>query len=160
MHAFRLLPLALFAFLAAGCGGGSPPAPVAGAGSSSTQEAVARAGDVSVRASVVPTSTLDEAVARNYGIERSDSTALLLVSVRKGPDGADVSVPARVEARVSNLGGQAELLDMRELRSGELLDYVGTVTIDPPDTLRFDLRVTREDGTSSTLQFTREFYPR
>lgn len=160
MRTFRLLPAALSMILAAGCGGGSTPAPVIGASSASIQEAVERVGDVSIRASVVPTATLDESVARNYGIERSDSTALLLVSVRKGPDGADDSIPARVEAKASNLGGQAELIDMRELRSGDLLDYVGTVSIAPPDTIRFDLRVTPKDGASSTLQFTREFFPR
>lgn len=149
-----------FALAASGCGGGAPPAPAAGAGSASTQEAVARAGDATIRASVVPTSTLDAAVARQYGIERSDRTALLLVSVRTGTEGAEVSVPARVEAKASNLGGQAELVEMRELRSGDLLDYVGTLAIEPPDTIRFDVRVTREGGTSATMQFSREFYPR
>lgn len=161
----RTLPTLSIAILAcalaaAGCGGGAPPAPVAGAGSASTQDAVARAGDATVRASVVPTSTLDAGVARQYGLERSDRTALLLVSVRTGAEGAEVSVPARVEVKASNLGGQAELVEMRELRSGDLLDYVGVVSIEPPDTIRFDVRVSRDGGASTTMQFTREFYPR
>lgn len=162
MRTIPTLSIAVFVFAlaASGCGGGAPPAPVAGAGSASTQEAVARAGDATIRASVVPTSTLDASVARQYGIERSDRTALLLVGVRSGAEGAEVSVPARVEVKASNLGGQAELVDMRELRSGDLLDYVGVVTIEPPDTIRFDVRVTRDGGPSATMQFTREFYPR
>ena len=49
---------------------------------------------------------------------------------------------------------------MRELRSGDLLDYVGTVEIAMPDTLRFDLTIVREGGATSTMQFSREFYPR
>ena len=51
---------------------------------------------------------------------------------------------------------------MRELRTGDdLLDYVGTFAITPPDTLRFDrAAIVRERGATSTLQFSREFYPR
>lgn len=156
----RSIPLTLLCLALAACGGAPSSAPVAGAATAATQEAIARAGDVTMRASVVQTSTLDAEVARGYAIERSDGIAMLLVSVRRGPDGVDASMPARVEAKVSNLGGQAQLLDMRELRSGELLDYVGTVAVEPPDTLRFDVRVTREDGGASTMQFTREFFPR
>jgi len=29
-----------------------------------------------------------------------------------------------------------------------------------PDTLRFDLSIVRADGRTSTMQFSREFYPR
>lgn len=152
----------LFLATAVGCGGGTvPPAPAASA--TSTGEAVARAGDVTIRASVLPTAMLDERVARGYGIERSDRTAMLLVSVRRGPEGRETALPAQVLAKASDLRGRAHLVDMRELRSAGpdgLLDYVGTLEIDPPDTLRFDVQVTRQDGATSTMQFTREFHPR
>lgn len=154
----RLLITGL-ALLLAGCGAAPPPAPAA-SGTDAQQEAVARVGDVTMRASVVQTSTLDPAIARRYGIERSDRLAMLLVSLRRGPDGADSSLPARVEAKASDLRGRAMMIDMRELRSGELLDYVGTVEIDPPDTIRFDVRISREDGATSSMQFSREFFPR
>lgn len=156
------LPLLLAIALSA-CGGGAPPAASTAA---PMQEAITRSGDVTVRASVLQTSTLDEAIARRYGIERSDGRAMLLVSVRRGPDGQETSVPAQVLAKASDLRGRAQVVEMRELRSGGpdtggvLLDYVGTVELDPPDTLRFDVRVTREDGAASTLQFSREFHPR
>ena len=58
------------------------------------------------------------------------------------------------------LGGTAQTLALRELRSDGLLDYVGTVETSLPDTLRFDIRIVREGGASSTMQFSREFYPR
>lgn len=144
----------------AACGGTAPP-PAAAVPASSMQEAVARAGDVTIRASVLPTAMLDERVARGYGIERSDRSAMLLVSLRRGPEGQETALPAQVLAKASDLRGRAQLVDMRELRSeGGLLDYVGTVAIEAPDTLRFDVQVTREDGTTSSLQFTREFHPR
>lgn len=145
--------------LATACGGAAPPATAVPA--SSMQEAVARTGDITVRASVLPTAMLDAQVAARYGIARSDSTALLLVSLRRGPDGQESSLPAQVLVKASDLRGRAQLVEMRELRSeGGLLDYVGTLEIDPPDTIRFDVQATRPDGAVSTLQFTREFHPR
>ncbi|GAB2523135.1 DUF4426 domain-containing protein [Lysobacter humi (ex Lee et al. 2017)] len=140
----------------AACGGGAPrpaePMP------QSQQEASVRIGDVTARASVIETTALDEAVARGYGIARSDRTALLLVALRRGENG-DVSVPARVTATATDLRGNAQPVTLRELRSGDLLDYVGTVAIDPPDTLRFDVRVV-VDGAASTMRFSRELHAR
>jgi hypothetical protein len=129
------------------------------------QEAIARSGDVTVRASALQTSALSPTVAQQYGIVRDDTTVMLLVAVRRGPDGQDVAVPARVSATATDLRGQRHSLELRELRTGEagsaqLLDYIGTVEIALPDTLRFDVTVAPESGAGTSLQFSREFYPR
>ncbi len=164
MH-LRPALLTLVLGVLAACGG-APPQPAPASAGTATQEAIARVGDVTIRASVLQTSTLNEAVARQYGIERSDNLAMLLVSVRRGPEGQETSMPAQVLVKSSDLRGRAQVIEMRELRSGgedpatALLDYVGTIEIEPPDTLRFDVRVTREDGATSSMQFTREFHPR
>ena len=148
----------LTAALAAGCSGGSPPPPRA-ATAAASQSAIVRTGDLTIRASAVPTSALGAAVASEYGIQRSHDTVLLLVALREGPEAGEVSVPAQVRATVTGLSGQRQDLPMRELRSGDLLDYIGTVDISAPDTLRFDLRIVREGGEVSNMQFTREFHP-
>ncbi|HEY0662537.1 MAG TPA: DUF4426 domain-containing protein [Lysobacter sp.] len=135
-------------------------APASPAASSQQQEAVSRIGDVTIRASVMQTSTLAEAVAAQYGIARDDHSVMLLVAVRQGAEAQETALPARITATVTDLRGQRRDIAMRELRSGELLDYVGTTEIALPDTLRFDLGITREGGATSTMQFTREFYPR
>ncbi len=154
--------IALMSMLALGaCGGSNAPPPAAPAApATAPAEAVARIGDVSVHASVVQTSTLGEGVAREYGITRDEHRVLLLVAVRQGPEAEATALPAQVVATVTDLRGRRQDIAMRELRSGELLDYIGTVEIDLPDTLRFDVVVTRAGGASSTLQFNREFYPR
>ena len=126
------------------------------------QEAITRIGDVTIRANVMRTANLNEAVARGYGIQRSDKTLMLLVSVRQGPDGQDIALPATVQASVANLSGQRRDIAMRELRTGEgteqaLVDYVGTVDVSPPDTLSFDLKVVREGNATSLMQFSRDF---
>lgn len=145
---------------AAACGGGPAQAPAADA---APQEALAQVGDVRVRATAVPTRTLGEAVARQYGITRTDDTVMLLVSVRKGAnDATAVSLPARVTATAIDLRGNRQAIAMRELRSGEgpdaLVDAVGIADVDVPDTLRFELDVAYAGG-SAQLAFARDFHP-
>lgn len=149
----------------AGCGGDAPkPARII----ETPQEAVSRNGDITVRANVVRTDLLNEAMARGYGIARDEGTVLLMVSVRRGPDGQDVSIPAKVEARVTDLQGRRRTLVLRELRTDvpgaapeqAMIDHIGTTEVAAPDTLRFDLAIEREGGARSTMQFTREFSAR
>lgn len=156
-----LLTLALLS----GCGREAALPTASGSAGAAPQEAIARSGDVSVRASALQTSALSPAVAQQYGIARDDAAVMLLVAVRRGPDGQDVAIPARVSASATDLRGQRRELELRELRTGDpgsaqLLDYIGTVEIALPDTVRFDVSVTPEGGASTTLQFSREFYPR
>lgn len=151
---------------------------------SAQQEAITRIGDVSIRASVMQTSTLSPTIASQYGIVRADTTVMLLVAVRQGPEAQEVSLPARITAIATDLRGRRHAIELRELRSGApstssgqapstssgqvpstgsgqvLLDYVGTVEISPPETLRFDFEIVRDGGAASKMQFSREFYPR
>ena len=123
------------------------------------QEAVVRDGDVTLRANVIPTSLLQEPMTREYGIPRDDHSVLLMISVRKGPEGFDTSLPATVNASVTNLQGQVQRIAMREMRVGELTDYIGTAEVSPPDTLKFDVKIVREGGAASTMTFSRNFEP-
>jgi len=141
----------------AGCD--SEPAPRIAAPMTAPQEAILQAGDTTIRASVVQTSALNEVVARQYGIERDDEIVMLLVGLRRGPAATETSVPAAVTATVTDLRGQKQVIDMRELHSGELVDYVGTVQASLPDTLAFELAIAREGKPTSKMQFSREFSP-
>jgi len=140
------------------------------------EEAVSRIGDVTIRATALPTTTLAPEVASQYGIVRDERTVMLLIGVRQGPEGQEVALPATITATVTNLSGQRQPIALRELRSGDpstssgqapstgsgqaLLDYVGTVETSLPETLRFDVTIVRQGGATSTMQFSREFYPR
>ena len=123
-------------------------------------DAIVRVGDLSVRASPIQTSILDDAIARQYGITRDSNTILLLVAVRQGPESNERSLPAMVTASATDLRGNKQAILMREVRTGELLDYIGTVKTSLPETLRFDVKAVRDGRAVATLQFNREFYPR
>jgi hypothetical protein len=161
MHLYSLrhtLVLSLMCAVLAACGGSAPPAPSSSSNAVS-QEAVSKIGDVTVRASAIPTATLGEQVARQYGITRANNTVMLLIGVRQGSDAQETALPARITAVATDLRGRRHDIEMRELRSGDLLDYIGTIEISPPDTVRFDVTVVREGGATSQMQFSRDFYP-
>ncbi|GAB3342774.1 hypothetical protein GCM10027359_23200 [Marilutibacter aestuarii] len=145
---------------AAGCGrdAATPPAPRAHADATS-EEAVATLGDARVRASVVPTARISDAVARQYGIEPATNTVLLLVGVRTGPEMNETALPAQVAASVQDLRGVSQPLELRRIDNGTLIDYVGTARVAPPDSLRFDVDVVLEDGRRTRLRFSRDIFP-
>lgn len=140
---------------------GSPPPSVALP--AQPTQATARVGDVTIRASLVPTENLGAEVAARHGIAREPGSVLLLVGVRRGEGAAETSMPAAVRASVTDLRGRTRQVALRELRSdagpGEsLLDYAGTVAVSPPDTLRFEITVDwGGEGRSTTMQLQRDF---
>lgn len=155
----RMRRLALATLVATGLaitacsGGGSAPRPAQPA----PEPAELVEGDLHIRASAVPTMQLPESVARGYGIERGDDRILLLVGLRRGPEGAEAALTGTVEASATDLQGRTQAIAMRELRTDGFVDYVGTLVVVPPETLRFALRVTPAGEPSRRMEFVREF---
>ncbi len=161
----RTIPLsatvALLAALAvAGCAGGTDPATTAARTSAMLEPAVLQRGDVSLRASVLPTSNLNATMAAQYGITPDDSEVLLLVGLRTGPESDERSLPATVTASATDLRGLRRDIALREIRSGDFVDYIGTTRAIAPETLRFDVSAQAADAAPLTLDFTRDFLPR
>ncbi|WP_190285584.1 DUF4426 domain-containing protein [Montanilutibacter psychrotolerans] len=151
----------LFAVALAGCGReASTPSDSADQAAALREEAVLQAGDATVRASVIPTTNVGAAIATQYGIARSEDSVLLMVGVRQGPQATETSLPATVVASVRDLRGVRQAIAMREVRSGDSIDYVGTATVAAPDTLRFDILVQRQGKPEARLQFSRDIFPR
>lgn len=146
------------AVLLTACSGPTPDSDAARQAAQLPQEAIVRSGDLLVRANTVPTATLGEAVARQYGITRDPRTVLLLVGVRRVAGADETPVPARVSATAVGLLGKRQAPAIREVRSGDFIDYVGSFRIAAPDTLRFDVEVVADGGGRATLQFNRDFF--
>jgi hypothetical protein len=150
----RLTHVLCATLILGGCGGGSPAPPATQA------PAVLQAGDVTIRASAVPTAALGEVAAKQYGIERDPRMVLLLVGVRRGPESQETSLPARVRGSAVDLLGRRQQIELREIRSDGFIDYAGSVRISPPETLRFDLVIERDGAAPAMLSFNRDFFPR
>lgn len=108
-------------------------------------------GDLTVHYNALPTSDLSADVAKQYGITRSSGRALLNVAVRKGEPGADQGVPAKISAAATNLNGQRQELNMREVREGDAIYYLGEARVADKDTLSFEIEV-RTQGNDSPVR--------
>ncbi|WP_166206558.1 DUF4426 domain-containing protein [Cognatiluteimonas telluris] len=158
----RLAALALSMVLASACNAPSP-APAANdndsAAAVATGDAVLQVGDTWVRASVVQTSLLPASVARQYGVARDPRTLLLLVVAGKGPPASATPVPVMVTARARDLTGGTQTVAMRQVRDGDAMDSIGTMSTTLPATLRFDLQLSVPGQPPAAMSFSREFYP-
>lgn len=119
-----------------------------------------QSGDLTVHYNAVPTTALSAEVAREYGITRSSGRALLNVAVRRDA-GNDVyrAIAASVQAAATNLNGQRQDLDVREVREGDAIYYLAEARFQDSETLRFDLQVLPE-GAAEALQarFEQQFF--
>lgn len=121
--------------------------------------ATLQAGDTSLHASAIQASSLGEAAARRYGVERDPGTVLLVVGVRRGPAMQESSIAADVSARATTLLGQTRTIALREVRSDGFIDYVGSVEMAPPETLRFEIVARAAGAAPMRLRFQRDYFP-
>ncbi|MGD8977619.1 MAG: DUF4426 domain-containing protein [Gammaproteobacteria bacterium] len=156
----RILLAVLATLLGAGCGpsgGGDERAPAA---REITRENFVEAGEYVVHFNALATEMLPAEVARAYGIVRSDSRAMLNVSViRKEPGTIGKSVGAEVKVNASNLTGQLKSVTLRKIDEGEAIYYIGEVPVANRETLIFDIQVTPEgEQDPVVVKFRQQFY--
>ena len=150
----RALLATVLGFAVAACG--SPPAPPR---AEAQPPAELRTGDVTVRATTLPTLQLNDAMARAYGVQRDADSVLLVVGLRRGPQSSETSVAGTVSASASDLLGKRQQVALRVVDSGGYLDHVGVVRVSMPDTLRFRVEARPQAAPPATLEFHRDFFP-
>ncbi len=90
----------------------------------------------------VPSASLDPAIAKQYGIQRSKYRGFLNVSIIKTVPGTiGKSTPAVVLASATNLRGQLISVPMRQVQEGDAIYYIGEFRIADQETLNFNLQV-------------------
>jgi len=117
-------------------------------------------GKYQVHYNAMSTAYLAPSVARNYRIDRSKSRLLLTISVlQHDHPGVAQAVPAAVEANAANMSDQLQTIDMREIKEGTAIYYIGVGRVTPPDTLTFHVTVTpKGEKTAHTVKFKHQFY--
>ena len=63
----------------------------------------------------------------------------------------------RIQATATDLLGRKQTVSMREMRDGELIDYIGTAQVSPPDTLRFEVVADNGHGIHRA-KFNRDYF--
>ena len=113
-------------------------------------------GDYTVHYSAFTTDILSPSIAKLYNITRSNSRALLNVSILKQVMGTSTKpVKAKVSATASNMNLQLRQLTVREIvESGEpgAIYYLAETSVDNGETLSYNVKFT-PDGEEFTYDF-------
>lgn len=117
--------------------------------------------DYIVHYNALNSSLITPEVAKAYGIRRSDSRALINISVLKNAeDKTATAVKAKVTASGRNLTGQTRNVDMREIDDGDgAIYYIGELSVRNMETFDFTVVVLVEDQNSPfNVKFRQQFY--
>jgi hypothetical protein len=106
------------------------------------------------------TDQLSPDIAREYGIVRSKSRALLNVSIhRKLPGGQTEAVTGAVSASAINLNGQLKTMTLREIREEAAIYYIGEIAISDGEVLIYTIDATpSNDPSRFTVRFKKQFF--
>lgn len=106
------------------------------------------------------TDQLSTEIAREYGIVRSKSRAMLNVSIhRKLAGGSTEAVTGAVSASAINLNGQLMTMTLREIREDTAIYYVGELAITNGEVLIYTIDATPSNEPSRfTVRFKKQFF--
>ena len=113
--------------------------------------------DYTIHYNALSSSLITPEVAKAYGIRRSDSRALINISVLKKSGDA---TRAQVTATGRNLTGQTRKVEMREINEGDgAIYYIGELSVRNMETFDFIVLVTPEGNDKPyTVKFRQQFY--
>jgi hypothetical protein len=117
-------------------------------------------GDYVVFFNALNTDQLTPDIAREYGIVRSKSRAMLNISIhRKSDNGQTEAVTGRVLASATNLNGQLKTMTLREVREEAAIYYIGELAITDGEVLIYSVDATPANQDSPfTLRFKKQFF--
>ncbi len=101
-------------------------------------------GDYKVYYTALNSSMISPAVAKAYGIRRSESRGLINIAVKRtGENGKEKAVRATVTASARNLTGQLRKIEMRQIDDGDdAVYYIGELSVRNLETFDFTVQVT------------------
>jgi hypothetical protein len=144
---------------------GCDPAPPSATGNArddvmSATESSKDFGSYVVHFNAINTDKLTAEVARQYGIVRSKTGALLTVNLhRKNADGTTTPITGTVTASAANLNGQFKTMTLRELREADAIYYLGELQITDGEALTYTVEAIPTGGTEPlTVKFMKTFY--
>ena len=118
-------------------------------------------GDYVVHYNALNSSLITPEIAKTYDIRRSDSRALINISVlKKAKDQSTTAVKATVTTSGRNLTGQTRKVEMREINEGDdAIYYIGELSVRNMETFDFTVLVTPEGQSNPfNLKFRQQFY--
>lgn len=149
----KRIPLLLSALLLAACSAGEKPR---AAEFVPPADSSIDFGDLRVHYNALPTLSLNEAVAREYGVTRDAGSALVVIALRRVANGQELDAEGEVSAEAYDLQGKRQHIGFSAVRTGEYTDHIGTFAISERDSYRFEVKV-ESAGRSQVVKFQRNF---
>ncbi len=116
-------------------------------------------GPLEIHYNALPTDELLPDVARAYRIERSKTRGLVTLSaLKRNSVGALLPVAAKISIYAVNLNGQLANIDVREIKEGTAIYYLGEFRMAPPDTLKFTATVEVAGEPRREIRFEQKFF--
>jgi hypothetical protein len=113
-------------------------------------------GGLRVHYNALPTLSLNDAVAREYGVTKDADSAMLVVAVRRLENGEETSAESEVSAEAFDLQGARQHIKFSAVKTGQYTDYIGVFTVHAHDSYRFEVTV-KADGRTEKVKFQRNF---
>lgn len=160
MIALRLTAIVAAMSLAACSQPQAPNAPLEDSGDLLTAaEPYRDFGNWTVHINALVTNRLSAEIAAQYGIARSNTRAMLNVSVQRNePVDGSTSMRATVSVSATNLSGQLRNLTMRDVVEESAIYYIGETAITNAETLIFTINVTPEGESTQTVRYMQQFF--
>lgn len=119
-------------------------------------------GKYHVHYNALETTFLSPKVANEYRIKRSRNRIMLNISVQEKKDkGIQKPVAASVWATATNLTGQLKQISIRPIHEGEVIYYIGELSVANKETLDFTVNVQPVNTKETyTLKFRQQFFTR
>lgn len=117
-----------------------------------------KSGDIRVYANAMVSSQLNAEMARQYGISRSASRALLHVVIREGTPGQDKTLPATITAVAIRKNGERSKINMQITREGQDVYYLGELNIEKNEAVNFEIITQVEKQKPMRMTFLQEFF--
>ncbi|MGK2953451.1 MAG: DUF4426 domain-containing protein [Thiobacillus sp.] len=116
-------------------------------------------GPIEIHYNALTTNDLMPEVARAYKIDRSKTRGMVTMSVLKQNEvGALSPLPAKLTIYATNLNQQLTNIEMREIKEGSAIYYLGEFRVTPPDTLKFTATVEVNGQPTREVVFNQKFY--
>ncbi|MGH8026953.1 MAG: DUF4426 domain-containing protein [Pseudoxanthomonas sp.] len=113
-------------------------------------------GDLRVHYNALPTLSLNDAVAHEYGVDKDAGSAMLVVALRRLQNGEETNAEGAVSAEAIDLQGARQHIEFSAVKTGQYTDHIGVFTIHARDSYRFEVTV-KADGRTENVKFQRNF---
>jgi hypothetical protein len=113
-------------------------------------------GDLRVHYNALSTLSLNDAVAREYGVSKDAGTGLIVVALRRIAGGEEQAAEGEVSATAYDLQGARQQIAFKAVKTGDYTDHIGIFDIHPRDSYRFEVTL-KANGRSEVVKFQRNF---